>query len=261
MRTKSAYRERPENIPIEELPPALPDEPSIKRHTISGSDAAEDDDLPPAMETETPQPEIDPATQAAIDALNADAAAARLREQIQAQKNAEAFQAQAQRQQAVIPQRPMSHAEKLESWGLTEVEKKFLSDHPQMLDCDPALTAAIQTTVRSGVNRDDAEFLPKVKQNFDFHFERFQRQAAATAPAMFRPEPPRVPSRPSEASYTSAPVSREGPTTDRPAHIPTKITLSLEEREAARIAGVSELEYAHQKRRLLLEKAQGHRQT
>jgi hypothetical protein len=247
---KTAYRQKNnsvEDIPTEELPPieALPS------------------DEPPAMEAaevETPQPESDPVAEAEHRAALADEAAAALKAQVEAARQAERFQAQRQ-QAAMMAQRPLSREEKLESWGLTEVEKKFLIDNPAMLDHDAVLAAAIATTTRAGIDRSAPGFLDAVERNFSAHFAHFQKQAAAQSPEFFRPPPVAEPSRPTPASYTSAPVSREAPGGDRPPSIPTRITLTWEEKEAAKIAGVSELEYAHQKRRLLLEKAQGHRQT
>jgi hypothetical protein len=241
MRTKSAYRE-PENIP-EELPEAL---------------RAPSDDPPviAAAEVETPQPESN--SEAAVEAEQAaavaDEAARALQQQIEAARQAETLQAE--HQQAAM-MAPVTREEKLHAWGLSEAEKKFLADRPEMIDQDRILAAAIATTTRAGVGRDDPTFLSKVEQNFG----RFQRQAAEQSPAFFRPETPRTPSRPTPASYTSAPVSREVPGAERPLSLPTKINLSFEEKEAARIAGVSEVEYAVQKRRLLLEKASGSRQT
>jgi hypothetical protein len=78
----------------------------------------------------------------------------------------------------------------------------------------------------------------------------------SAAPEFFRPPPVREPSRSTPASIVSAPVSRDAVGMDRPM-VPNKIKLSLEEREAARIAGISELEYAKQKIRLLGAKARG----
>jgi hypothetical protein len=247
MAIKTAYKEKPtENIPAEELPV-----------TISS------DGLPVVEPAESPQPESNAAVEAEQAAAVADEAAQALRQQVEAHRQAETLQAQ--HQQAAMAQQhvPVTREEKLAAWDLSEAETKFLTDHPDMIDNDRILAAAIQTATRAGIDRSAPEFLPTVQKNFDQHLHRFQERARAESPAFFRPEPPpAMPARPSPASFTSAPVSREGLSGgDRPPSIPTKITLSMEEREAARIAGVSEVEYAVQKRRLMLEKASGSRQT
>jgi hypothetical protein len=139
---------------------------------------------------------------------------------------------------------------------MTDAEEAFLSQHPEMIDHPQVLTAAIGTTVRSGVSRDAPEFFDKVKSNFDFHLDRFQRQAAAQSPEFFRPPPVREPSRSTPASIVSAPVSRDVIGTDR-LSLPTKVTLTAEEKDAARFSGISELTYAENKIRLMAAKARG----
>jgi hypothetical protein len=242
MATKSAYKkEKPaEDIPTTELPEVLP-VPSDDPPVIA------------AAEIESPQPESNAAVEAEEAAVKADEAALALKGQIEAARQAEEFQAQ---RQAAMAQHVPTREEKLEAWGLSEGEKRFLIDNPEMLDHDNILAAAIQTATRAGIDRSAPEFLPTVKQNFDAHLHRFQEQVRAESPQFFRPSPVATPSRPSPASFTSAPVSREA-SGDRPARPPSKITLTAEEKEASRIAGISELEYAKQKARLIQAKARG----
>lgn len=80
--------------------------------------------------------------------------------------------------------------------------------------------------------------------------EMQQRIAAQTPPP---PPPPRPQARP---SFVSAPVSREIPTANGRRQS-GKTDLSPQEREAARISGVSEVEYAKQKLRFLEMQANG----
>jgi hypothetical protein len=233
------------NIPAPELPEALP-VPS---------------DGPPAVEAAPeiePQPESNPeAVQAEQSAIEADAAAQALKAQLAAHRQAETLQAQHQATAMAQQQAPTTREEKLAAWNLSEAETKFLTDHPEMLDNDRVLAAAIQTATRAGINRDAPEFLPKVKANFDVHLQRFQRQAAAQSPEFFRPTVPTAPSRPSPASYTSAPVSREasGERISRPGN--SKVRLSAEEMDMARLSGISVEEYARQKLTLQLKKQSG----
>lgn len=79
--------------------------------------------------------------------------------------------------------------------------------------------------------------------------EMQQRIAAQNPP----PPPPRPQARP---SFVSAPVSREIPTANGRRQS-GKTDLSPQEREAARISGVSEVEYAKQKLRFLEMQANG----
>jgi hypothetical protein len=55
----------------------------------------------------------------------------------------------------------------------------------------------------------------------------------------------------------SAPVSRSIPSYQSAATVPSKVDLSLEEREMARLSGISDVEYAANKIRLLRAKAAG----
>jgi hypothetical protein len=198
MRTKSAYREPVAEIPATELPP----EASTEQPNFFS-------DLPPpaieaATEIESPQPESNAAAEAEQSAIEADAASEALKAQLAALRSAEALQ----RQPAPQPQ-PTSREEKLAMWktqGMSEAEERFLAEHPLMVDHPGVLTQAIGTTVRAGVSRDDPSFLSKVRANFDFHLQRFQRQAAEQSPAFFKPEPPpAMPSKPTPASFVSAP--------------------------------------------------------
>jgi hypothetical protein len=249
MHTKSAYKNIPaENIPTEELPEAL----------------AVPSDEPPAVEPATeiePQPKSNPeAVQAEQAAIEADAAANALKAQLAAHRQAEALQAQ---HQAAMAQHhhaaPVTREEKLAAWDLSEAETKFLTDHPDMIDNDRILAAAIQTATRAGIDRSSPEFLPKVRANFDFHLRHFQQQAAAQSPEFFRPTVPTAPSRPTPASFTSAPVSRgdveSGERLSRPGN--SKVRLTAEEMDMAKRSGISVEEYAKQKLILQHKKLSG----
>jgi hypothetical protein len=246
-------------IPADEIPPEA-------NLTVEGGEFRNVAAPEPAIEATTqiePQPELNfEAVQQAKDAaLNADEAAQRLKEQIAAFNRAEEMQRQHQAAMMAMAQHvPVTREQKLDAWrsqGMTQAEEAFLNQHPEMVDHPQVLTAAIGTTMRSGVSRDAPEFFDKVKSNFNFHLRRFQQQAAAQSPEFFRPPPTPAPARPTSASYVSAPVSRDVPSVERSARPPSKVTLSAEELEAARFSGVSPETYAKNKLRLMSAKARG----
>jgi hypothetical protein len=212
-----------------------------------------------------PEPEINPATQAEINALNADEAANALRLQIAALRQAEALQAQHQaammaQQAAMQVPVPTTREEKLEAWrqaGMSKAEEQFLIERPEMIDHDKILTAAIGTAARAGIDRNAPEFLPAVQKYFDTHLRHFQQQARANSPQFFRPPPIREPSVSTPPSIVSAPVSRDAPGGERQSPLPTKITLTAEEKDAARFSGITERQYAENKLKMMAAKMRG----
>jgi hypothetical protein len=181
-----------------------------------------------------------------------------LREQLAALRSAE----QLQRQPAAQPQPlPTGREGSLALWqsaGVNDTELQFLRDHPAMIDFPLATQAAVAKALQDGTERDSPAYWKAVETNFEEIMDHVKAQAATQpTPEFFRPEPPpRVPSRPSPASFTSAPVSREA-SGDRPARPPTKVTLTAEEREAARFSGISERQYAENKLKMIGAKARG----
>jgi hypothetical protein len=77
--------------------------------------------------------------------------------------------------------------------------------------------------------------------------QRLQDEARKQPP----PPPPRT-----DASFVSAPVSRNVPSGSGQ-RFPMKVTLSPEEKDAARMSGISEADYAKQKIKLMQMKANG----
>jgi hypothetical protein len=160
---------------------------------------------------------------------------------------------------------PPTREQKLAMWkqqGMTEDDAQFLSENPQMVDLHDVTRIAADEAAQHHA-RGTPQHRERTKTLFDEHLAHLQAQqaqAAASAqptPAFFRPPPAPAPAAPDPASIYSAPVSRgtpSGETGQRPARM---IRLTPEEQEYARVAGVSDVEYARQKQRLALAKANG----
>jgi hypothetical protein len=242
VRTKTAYRKSAENIP----PPGEATAPAIEAPAV-------------AVEVQ-PQPELS----------QPDETALALQRQIDALARSEALQRQAAEQQ-LQPQRPMSREDRLAVWrmqGMPEVELKFLTANPALVDM-PQLTAyAANEALQQGHERGSEAFLNATKLNFDKHLQQLQAQAQTqtpTEPAMtptpkfFEPPPAPKPRGP-QGPIVSAPVSREVPTGEpRPEYQqdPRRVTLSVEERQVAAASGISEVTYAANKLKMLRMKAAG----
>jgi hypothetical protein len=199
------------------------------------------------------------AEQAAADAakadlLNPDLALKRQYEQIQQaqqlrQQQAQQLQAPHTREQWV--------AALMQQSGTTKAEAEFLLDHPVMMYEPKAMQRTMADIHAAGVQRDDSpEYFRAVEETFQRHLERKQQKAAAKAAAKPPPEfftptapPPEQPEQ-SASSIYSAPVSRQaGGGNYQPS--PSSIRLSREEQEAARMAGISDTEYARNKLKML----------
>jgi hypothetical protein len=255
MRTKTAYRENKSEGG---------NKPAVEAATAPSPEATEagiqeqSEKLLDAIET--------PATRKyAEEATKADEAAAALRRQIEALRHSEALL-----RQPPQPQRPLTREEKLAAWktqGMPQVEVDFLERNPDLVDADRLTAFSANEALQQGHSRGSPEFFDAVKANFDRHLIELQNQAQQTeqpmqeTPKFFQPPPPPKPRTP--PSIVSAPVSREIPTGGpRPEYQqdPTKVHLSVAEREIARASGISEIEYARQKVRLEREKRDGLRQ-
>jgi hypothetical protein len=157
------------------------------------------------------------------------------------------------------PTLPESPEDRIALWrqqGLTPGDADFLAAHLE-LAAEPRLTRAAADEAAQHHERDtDAHRAATLEA-----FHRLQGQQAQPAPAstpeFFRPPPPPAPSSASPSALYSAPVSRQAQsagTGQRPART---VRLTPEEQEYARIAGVSDVEYARMKQKLALHKANG----
>jgi hypothetical protein len=142
--------------------------------------------------------------------------------------------------------------------GTTQAEAEFLLDHPAMMYEPKAMQRTMAEIQAAGVQRDDSpEYFQAVESTFNRHLERKQKKAAAKAaaepvPEYFqpRPAPPEQPAEQMQSAIYSAPVSRQVGGGNYQAS-PNSIRLTREEQEAARMAGVSDTEYARNKLKML----------
>ena len=208
----------------------------------------------------------DPAAAADIPASEAEVeGAAILRQQMESMRKS----TEHEHQQA---QPSPSLEAKLDQWrqaGLPEAEISFLRQHPQMAGAPELTQVAAHEALAAGHAMGTPGFHSHMKERFDFHMAEIERRAAAvppaaekTVPEYFKPRPP--PAEPSHeermGGLVSAPVSRGIPTGSYKPAGSRSITLTAAQREAARMAGVSEAEYARQLLRLSQEKERGNYQ-
>jgi len=133
-------------------------------------------------------------------------------------------------------------------------ERGWLKQHPDAMT-DPRKNAKLQAAYWDA---QDAGHVRGTPQYFQFLEERLGYRQPLSPP----PPPPAVDEEPEPQQQrrtpaVSAPPSRDVPSSATGRPQTNKITLSPAEREAARFSGVSEVEYAKQKQRLLNEKKNG----
>jgi hypothetical protein len=240
MRLKSAYR-KPADSNSAETPA-----PSEKLHVELPDDATTVD---AAIE---PAPPADEATVALMRQLDSLQKGDELQKQYAMHQHAV---------QASQRQQPMTRAEFLRSQGLTPLEAQFFDSREDMMANQQEASEAAAEALAAGIERDSPQFFEAVEEGFA---KRLDQRAAeqttpAPAPAFFapRPAPSPAPAAPDRSGMYSAPVSRgtpSGETGQRPART---IRLTAEEREYARVAGISDVEYARQKQKLAQAKAAG----
>jgi hypothetical protein len=229
MRTKSHYRKfRDGGAVTADTPPV----PPVAIIDIDRNDTAPD--------------EASSAFQAQIDAL-------RRSEQIAKDRAA----------QKAAPPPQLSRAESIQKWqqnGLSDSQAAFLNANPEMVDNPNMLEAATRQAHIAGHQVDSQEYFDSVKSYFHRHLNppaaepEYQPTNLSTPAAETEP----LPSMPSRGSLYSAPVNRESASTGYSGDGPGSVRLTVAMKEAARIAGISEREYAEQVLRLREEKSQGH---
>jgi len=143
---------------------------------------------------------------------------------------------------------------------MSEADERFLVEHPLMIE-HSALTAQAAAAAAQHYQRGTDDHRRTTKQLFDQHLAQAQAAAnpapaAQPTPAFFAPASP-PPAPPDQSSFYSAPVSREVPSGSGQRQSTTRFTLTREEREYARIAGINDVEYFKQKQRLAEMKANG----
>lgn len=141
------------------------------------------------------------------------------------------------------PQQPRTTEELIASWRLPPAEDRWAREHPEyiedrkMLELLGTVTAGLRNR---GVEPGHADFIPQLEAGIEFF----------TNGGHVKQETQR------KTSIVSAPVSREVPSASG-ARTSGKITLTAEQREAARLSGITEAEYARQLAKLNQMKANG----
>jgi hypothetical protein len=202
---------------------------------------------------------------AAIDTVPpADEATVALMRQLESLRKSEELQKQyAMHQHAVqMAQRtqPQTRVQYLQSQGLTKAEAEFFDSREDMMSNQQLASEAASEALAAGIERDSPQFFEAVEQGFAKRVEALNQRAAepAPAPAFFEPtEPTRSPAAPDRSSLYAAPVSRGAPSGETGYRPARQIKLTPQDQEYARIAGISDVEYAKQKQRLALHKANG----
>jgi hypothetical protein len=137
--------------------------------------------------------------------------------------------------------------------------------HQVLLLANPAVVGeltqfASRQAVSQGHRAGTAEHEQAAQRLFYENLTHLREQAQANSPKPAEPEtmqpkffePPSSPAPSNQASMYSAPVSRAGGFQQS-----SRVTLTREDKEYARIAGITEVEYAKQKQKLAEMKANG----
>jgi hypothetical protein len=206
-------------------------------------------DLLPAIESATTIPDVQDdasrAFQLQIDAL-------RRSEQIQRDRAA----------QAASPK--SSREETLQRWrdqGMTDGQADFLRTHQHMIDEPERLRKASEHATQMGHQVDTPTYYAAIASKFaEAEPEKLSRLEPRTIPPKEGMLVLNSPTMPDRSRFVSAPVSRESyanGSLDASGNRPGSVRLSVAQKEAARYAGISEVEYAKNLLRLREEKEAG----
>jgi hypothetical protein len=262
MKVKTAYRpksEIPENISAENKPAAeaviaAPEAPAVAavevRHDPTG-------------------PQAEAAREYEKRASEPDEAALALQRQIEELRKSEALLKQHAQHAAQVQQAPPTREQLLDQWrrqGVSDANLKFLEANPELVDGWQLTFHAANEATQHGHEPNTDAHREATKEIFHRYLAEAEKQAAQaqapTEPAMqetpkFFAPPPAKPPRAS-ASHYSAPPTREVPSGGpRPDYETGRTTLSPEEKEIARMSGVSLEAYAAGKIALARRKATG----
>lgn len=160
------------------------------------------------------------------------------------QQENERLQAQ-QRQQAQQPQPQQQQGDHLDQTNLPQTAKNWLRSHPEYMT-DPRKNAKIQSLHWDVLDEGHQPFSDDYYVSLETHLGLRQRQNTAED---------EEPVQPAKRSVVSAPVSREAPSSSgRPSG---QVRLTALQREAAKMAGITETEYAKHLTALNQQKANG----
>jgi hypothetical protein len=231
MGLKSAYREK---IPAKKEYLADKGPPPSEKLELNPDPAAD------AIES-------NPAVALAIEtSRKADEATERLRKQL-----ADLQRAEGMARQAAMQGRPLNHVEKLEAWraqGMNPDDYQFLMNNPDMVVNDRLTALAAHEAAQQGHERGTDAHRQATREIFNQRLGHMRRVNPEPEPPELEldvPKPPPPPPQPDQGAMYAAPVSREVQGSGyRPS--PSSVRLTIEQREAARLAGISEVEYARQ---------------
>jgi hypothetical protein len=251
MGLKSAYREKS----AENIPPEIPTEPNIPQVEINGMGADPVAEISGATDDDDDGVEPVP-TAIELNAENALAA------QIEALKRSGELQRQRQEAAAMAARgQPMSRSQKLDLWtqqGMPPEERAWFEKHPELIDHPQVTAAAALEAERQGHTRGSKSHRKATRNIFNQLIGG--KASAQPTPEFFQPPAvePDEPDEPRESIF-SAPVSRETPSAAgiyrEPS--PSSVTLTVDEKQIARNSGISEVEYAKQKLKMLRQQATG----
>jgi len=153
-----------------------------------------------------------------------------------------------QRQQAQQPQPQQQQGDGLDNTNLPQTAKNWLRAHPEYMS-DPRKNAKIQSLHWDVVDEGHQPF------SDDYYASLEQHLGLRSKPRQDDADDEQEEVQPTRRSVVSAPVSREAPSsTGRPAG---QVRLTALQREAAKMAGITETEYAKQLTELNRAKANG----
>jgi hypothetical protein len=262
MSVKSAYKQKPaENIPTEDEITRRLIEDTIKPGERQLNNQPAEPLAEPSVGAEAEIPTGGEADNPAIaEAMQQQAQADDSRNVLLEQLHALQAAQEAQRQRmAMAPRLPRNQDELIALWqaqGNSDREIKFLLSHAEQFRNPKAAQRALAKVAQERHPRDSDEFFQSLEQHLEHENNRKKDKAAAKAaaepvPEYFQPSPapPEQPEQTASSIY-SAPVSRQaGGGNYQPS--PSSIRLSREEQEAARMAGISDTEYARNKLKML----------
>jgi hypothetical protein len=253
---KSAYRPKQKELPVET--------PEMVAAAISEPAPVEPERKPEPDFSATPkiepQPEPQPPPAAGEDEAT-NALKARLADLDRSAELNRQYQAQ-----VAQAQRPMSREQLLEQWrhdGVSEPNLQFLQRHPELVDNWQLTYYAANEATKRGHEPNTDSHREKTREIFHGWLSEAQRTKEAAeatpTPEFFKPEPAPAPRRPpGKASIVSAPPSRAAsPGNYQSEFEDTRVTLSPEQLEAARISGVTPAQYARQLIRMRAMRANG----
>jgi hypothetical protein len=253
MRTKSAYRaaEAP-NIPEIKDEPVQPSETA----RVEFTDKAE----PSGAVTEA----IQKATEAgeASEALKRQLAHLQASEQAQREFATQVAAQRAAQMAAPAPTLPAEPEARIALWrlhGLTDEDAAFLAANPELV-AEPQLCRLASDEAALHHERDtDAHRAATLEAFHRLQGQQAQTRTATDPAGFFQPEPSRPLAAPDRAAMYSAPVSRRDAGGPRELS-PRQVKLTPEEQQIAVASGISDVQYAANKLKMLRERASGQRE-